>query len=677
MRRSSRLAPLLVILAAFCSGSTLPAQQSVVVRGRIVRADDHTVPLSRARISLDGKAPVERIFTDGQGRFEVAVPATGATLTVTKPGFVTTTLPLSAPGLTEPLEIALPRGAAVTGRVIDPSGKVVTMSGVRVRPLDQPRPADPAQVPVSAVTDDRGEFRVGGLAPGRYEVSASFVYNPKEQFESDITPSALLVMGLPRPTPEPVAVTLDAGQEVFVALNHKEPASIEYMGVGTVTGAVIDDFGEPVQGLRVRLWEVSIAGGRRVLKPTDSSHVTDDRGHYRSYNVMSGRYLVAVDDPDGVVSEPSLTADTPVFYPRTVRPSEAFEIDMGPQQETTSINVLFTARRQARVRGFVTNAAGWPSRANVTLVAASYAGEPSMPTRSVVSDASTGAFQFENVAPGEYVVRARDAQITEGIRVQRAVIFPDTLPPSLPRSTASEFGAAKFSTRGDDPPPITVITAPTSSIVGRVAFERIQAGPDLKEVTVLAVPDDPDLALGVMQASARIVSPDSNGLSFEVGGLVGSVRIVVKAPAPWWLKSVQTPGLRDPDDVFDPAAVSGGQGELTLLLANTAAVVSGRVLKGRSEADTMVLLFPTGQRRWLNMTPYIKTSQPGTDGRYTLAGISPGEYFITAVALDGRQRAGEWWTDREALLMLAPASRRITVSEGQPITVDLALVPAA
>src|SRR4029453_112945 len=110
-----------------------------------------------------------------------------------------------------------------------------------------------------------------------------------------------------------------------------------------------------------------------------------------------------------VISEPGLTADTPVFYPGTVTPAEALEIDIGPQQEAAGVNVLYTARRQARVRGVVANATGQPSRANVRLLAAFPPGEPSMPARIVTSDAATGAFEFENVSPGDYVVRATNA----------------------------------------------------------------------------------------------------------------------------------------------------------------------------------------------------------------------------------------------------------------------------
>ena len=152
--------------------------------------------------------------------------------------------------------------------------------------------------------------------------------------------------------------------------------------------------------------------------------------------------------------------------------------------------------------------------------------------------------------------------------------------------------------------------------------------------------------------------------------------MVVKAPAPWWLKSVQTWVLGSPDDAFDPVATAGVQDGLTLLLADTAASVFGRVQDDRSEPDNMLILFPTEERLWFNRSPYIKTSQPQTNGRFTIVGIPPGEYFITAVDLDNHQKTGEWWTDREVLLALASTAQRITLSEGQSHKANLQPVPA-
>ena len=55
MRRLSRLAPLIVVVAALNS-PILPAQQPLIVRGHVVRADDVVEP---------GRGPVDRVFQFG------------------------------------------------------------------------------------------------------------------------------------------------------------------------------------------------------------------------------------------------------------------------------------------------------------------------------------------------------------------------------------------------------------------------------------------------------------------------------------------------------------------------------------------------------------------------------------------------------------------------------------
>lgn len=662
----------LTMVIGLAESNPLPAQQPLVLSGRVVRADDPATPLPRVRISLNISTPAaDRVFTDDQGRFEIAVQAANTTLTVSKPGFVTATLPVPRRRASESIEFPLMTAAALTGRVIDPSGQPVLLSGVRVRRIDQPLTPDPGRQPVSAVTNDRGEFRVGGLAPGSYEAFASFVYDPKEQFESDIAPSALLVAGVPRPSPEPVTVTLQTGEEAFVTLNHRELGTSagglpDATVSGAISGLVVDDFGDPVQGLRVRLWQTSVTDGRRVLTATFSSHATDDRGQYRAYRVPPGRYFVTVDDPGGVLSEPKLTADAPVFYPRTVTPAEALEIEIGPQQEVAGVNVVFNPRRQARIRGFVVNAAGQPYKANVTLMTAFRAGEPSMPARTAASNQTSGAFQFENVAPGDYVVRV-NSQSTATFGVP---------PVTRPGSAMTEFGAQRIWVRGDDPAPITIRTSPSSSIAGRIAFEGTPPTVNLLQLSIMAVPEDPDTAPGVRQAAVKAGQSGNSDWSFEITGVVGPVRLAVKAPAPWWLKSLRTAVTHSPDESLDLGTTTGAQGDLALVLAATAASISGRVQDDRPQPNNMVILFPTEERLWFNRSPYVRTSEPGANARFTLAGIPPGEYFIAAVDLEYRQKLGEWWTDRELLLAVQATAQRIALSEGQSARVEQPLVPA-
>ena len=63
--------------------------------------------------------------------------------------------------------------------------------------------------------------------------------------------------------------------------------------VGAITGKVIDEAGEPVEGALVHLLRSTMSGGRRVTSPFTSAR-TNDRGEYRFGRLLSATYYVAV-----------------------------------------------------------------------------------------------------------------------------------------------------------------------------------------------------------------------------------------------------------------------------------------------------------------------------------------------------------------------------------------------
>jgi hypothetical protein len=124
--------------------------------------------------------------TDDSGRFELTnLPAGRYQLSAAKGGFVTLQhgqrRPLE-PG--RPIVLAggqaiaditfnLPRGSVITGRVLDPFGDTVTGANVQVHAYRYVNGRRQLTMAASgSPTDDRGVFRVFGLLPGDYYVSA-------------------------------------------------------------------------------------------------------------------------------------------------------------------------------------------------------------------------------------------------------------------------------------------------------------------------------------------------------------------------------------------------------------------------------------------------------------------------------------------------------------------------
>ena len=154
--------------------------------GVIVTDTGNAQPVRRATVRLSGDAGTSGrlIGTDDNGRFSFeGVPAGTFTLSATKPGYVQTFYGSRHPGRGPGVPIAvadaqridltlriLP-GAAITGTVTDAYGNPA--SGVAVAAVETRPVIGAALPPVRAATDDQGTYRLFGLAPGEYLISAS------------------------------------------------------------------------------------------------------------------------------------------------------------------------------------------------------------------------------------------------------------------------------------------------------------------------------------------------------------------------------------------------------------------------------------------------------------------------------------------------------------------------
>ena len=159
-----------------------------IIRGRITEAETGK-PIRRATVQVMVRATRDQrvTSTNDDGRFEVRdLPAGDVVLSVRKPGYVSTgygarsdmeqprPIRLADKALFDKADIALDRGGVITGRVVDDYGEPVLEANVRVmrrRYVQGKQQFVPAGNFSS--TNDIGEYRIFGLAPGDYYVSAS------------------------------------------------------------------------------------------------------------------------------------------------------------------------------------------------------------------------------------------------------------------------------------------------------------------------------------------------------------------------------------------------------------------------------------------------------------------------------------------------------------------------
>jgi hypothetical protein len=170
--------------------SARPAPTAVAPTGRVsgrVVAGDTGRPIKRARVFLSaGELPGGRgTLTDENGAFDFAdLPAGRYTINASKSGYIQlsygqrrplqagTPLQLLDGQQLKSVDFALPKGGVISGRVSDESGDV--MPGVSVAVMRyQYQQGDRRLIPAGqGQTDDRGVYRVWGLNPGDYYVSA-------------------------------------------------------------------------------------------------------------------------------------------------------------------------------------------------------------------------------------------------------------------------------------------------------------------------------------------------------------------------------------------------------------------------------------------------------------------------------------------------------------------------
>jgi protocatechuate 3,4-dioxygenase beta subunit len=154
-------------LSLLVAAWTAPQAQSAIT-GRVV-ADDSGDPVANARVILNFPGRQDRVVavSERDGRFVLPVPAGRHNIVATKPRFARGQVTSFAG--TESVEIRLRRGAAISGRIIDEFGDPVVAAAVFVET------GRSAAVVATTRTDDRGEYRIGGLSAGTFSVSVMTV----------------------------------------------------------------------------------------------------------------------------------------------------------------------------------------------------------------------------------------------------------------------------------------------------------------------------------------------------------------------------------------------------------------------------------------------------------------------------------------------------------------------
>jgi hypothetical protein len=277
---------------------------TAVIRGSIVSADNGA-PIRRAQVRVvSPDARESRVATtDTQGRFDIKeLPAGRYTLTVSKAGFVTlqygqrrpsesgTPIELADGQALDKVSVALPRGSVLGGRVVDEFGEPVANANVtawRYAYQGGARRLTSAGQNSRDTTDDQGHYRLFGLPPGEYYVSAMLrggaeVTDPVGEVSGY---AATYYPGTPN-IAEAGRVTLAVSQE-----NTGVNFGLIVTRLVRVNGTVMMSDGAPASNGSVMLTPLSATGrpGIAVQQGGAGNRIEPD-GRFRMANVAPGRY---------------------------------------------------------------------------------------------------------------------------------------------------------------------------------------------------------------------------------------------------------------------------------------------------------------------------------------------------------------------------------------------------
>ena len=560
----------LIMLMSIAVPAAVAQQQPLTISGRVVAAEDER-PLRRARITTSDAGERHSVLTDDDGRFDAVVRDLSQPLVVIKAGYAAVLIDLRREGArpNRPIEVRLSRGAAISGRVIDDMGAPVV--GVRVNASRLDGTDAEWKWTQESETDDRGEYRIGGLSAGKYGVSlgaARFVMPnnrggnastaidssvPAEIRAAMVPPAGMPVTISPRQnldTPARV-VDLQPGDDTtavdLTASAWPSDESVRAMKTllerergraprGRITGRVTTTDGEAIGGAEVRATRSNLLATRPPSAATRMSAVTtaDRTGRFSVELLDDGEYLLEASKVAHVIADDRAASD-PMLLVHVVNGAAE------PVQLTLS--------RGGAISGTIVDSAGEPLqgvRVNALRVLGENGQVVAVPAGWDRTTDDRGRYRVFGLPTGSYLVTATiNAESTGTDRVQQR-----GLPRAYFPGTASIDGAQPLRVQaGAELTGLDVSIAPvfTAHISGR-AFDS--AGEPLAGRVQLAISRRAS-AMTTEPLVAR-VNPDG---TFELTGVPSGDYVLQAVGEPRFGRAAEfgvesvTVGNRNPDPV--------------------------------------------------------------------------------------------------------------------------------
>jgi hypothetical protein len=489
-----------------------------------------------------------------------------------------------------------------------------------------------------ADVDNAGRFEFRNLEPGRYILTARR------------TGFADRAYGAKRPgSRRGSPVSVEQGQEMKNLVIKLTPHAV-------VMGRLLDEDGEPKAGVSIRAMRFDWMGNQRQLSSYGSAS-SNDLGEYRIYGLAPGTYILQASPPRDYsffsAPDPELSAKpeegyVTTCYPGTTDSSMAARVSVKAGSELRGFDFRMAKSHVVRIRGVVLNGAtGKPVRTNLTLMPRNKGYSAWMEMKQAVVMDPHGTFEFEDVAPGSYTLRA------------------DVM------SQENRLSAFQTLDVGDDHIRNLVVTLnPGSEIRGTFKIEGQE------QMDSSASPVEVSLRPWVLENYAGM----GGGASAEVKD-DGSFKLTDVQPGRYRIRAYGVDGAYlkvarwgDQDVVESGLDLTQGVGggALELVMSKKAPEVSGTVQNddGKHLTGATVILLPDEQHR--DQFDSYPTSTTDQNGAFTVKNVRPGKYKVLA----WEELEGSEYMDPEFTKPFEGKAVSVSLDEGSKEALPLTAIPA-
>jgi len=472
----------------------------------------------------------------------------------------------------------------------------------------------------STTTDENGTYELTGLPPGRYMVLAQ----PPPYVSSH------LAQGYGYDAPYDPSSNVFIGPENFVTSNLRS-VDLALPRASAIEGRVVSDDGDPIAGLSVMLYRTD------RLNRDVPVRTTDDRGSFRHFGLVPGRYRVCVSPP------PTADPRSARSIRRTCSPAIRQSLEVG-SAGIGGLDIRLARGKAATISGIALTASGVPlDEGHIRFFEEGDGSGTSLP----IERAANGRFVIRDVEPGAYRVVA-----------------------SLPLDPPQERGLRE---RIDMPVAVdgdvedlVVRTRQPSTIAGVVQFEDGMPPKALARVFISARSENP--LTGVSSFGSDQTARIEDDQSFQLGGIFETSRLVVNGlPSGSAVKAVIYRG-RDITNLPTEFQSPSDPHPITIVLTNRVAQLTGHVIAS-AKRQLMVMLISADQARWVSRGGLVSTTAVKPDGTFQLASLPPGDYVVAVVPPQAMMEVVQ--SPTATLERLAKQAERISLGEGDRRTLTL------